>query len=88
MTQSQSLFPAEADHAMQQAILTAILVEHPTQLTLLDLYRVRMNPDDPADRDAVDRAVLDLVAAGLVHRNGPFVVPSRASLRFEELYEL
>jgi len=85
---SPILSPAEHDAAMQQAVLTTVLVEHPAQLTMLDLYRERMDPEDPRDRDAVDRAILDLVAAGLVHRNGPFVVPSRAALRFEELYEL
>ncbi len=80
--------PAEDDAAIQQAILSTILVEHPAQLTMLDLYRERMDPDDPQHRDAVDRAVMDLVAAGLVHRNGPFVIPSRAALRFARLFDL
>jgi hypothetical protein len=55
---------------------------------LLDLYRERRDPDDSGDRDSVDRAIESLVAAGLVHHNGCFVVPSRAALRFEELYAL
>jgi Fe2+ or Zn2+ uptake regulation protein len=70
---------------MQAAVLASLLAEHPTQLTSLDLYRERKDPDDIAERDAVDRAVQCLVSAGLVHRSGPFVVPSRGALKFEQL---
>lgn len=74
MSQRRILSPADQDDVMQQAILASLLAEHPLQLTLLDLYRERREPDDPAERDAVDRGVYSLVAAGLAHRNGPFVV--------------
>jgi len=57
-------------------------------LTALDLYRERHDPDDLQERDCVDRALQDLVSAGLVHRNGPFVIPTRAALKFEELSSL
>ena len=77
--------PAVADDAMQHAVLTSLLVEHPTQLTMVDLYRERRDPDDTAQQDAVDRAVYSLVAAGLAHRNGSFVIPSRAAIHFERL---
>jgi hypothetical protein len=83
-----TLSPAEEDTAIQQGVLVSLLVEHPTQLTVLDLYRERNDPNDPCDQDAVNRAVQGLVAAGLAHRNGTFVVPSRPALRFEELYAL
>lgn len=83
MTIHQS--PVEEDDAVQQAVLANLLVEHPAQLTLLDLYRERPDPDNAAQQDAVDRAVQSLVAAGLVHRNGPFAIPSRAALRFEQI---
>lgn len=82
------LSPVDADDAMEQAVLASVLAEHPIQLTMLDLNRERRDPDDPDERDAVDRAVQRLVAAGLVHRNGPFAIPTRAALRFEALSSL
>lgn len=82
------LSPVDADDAMEQAVLASLLVEHPAQLTMLDLHRERRDPDDPVERDAVDRAVQRLVAAGLVHRNGAFVIPTRAALRYEALSSL
>lgn len=80
--------PIDRDDAIQAAVLASLLVEHPTQLTLLDLYRERRDPEDLGERDAVDRAVQGLVSAGLIHRSGPFLMPSRAALRFEELSSL
>jgi hypothetical protein len=80
--------PVDADDAVEQAVLASLLAEHPTQLTMLDLHRERRDPDDPVERDAVDRAVQRLVGAGLVHRSGPFVIPTRAALRFEGLSSL
>jgi hypothetical protein len=74
-----------ADEGVQAAVLASIISEHPTQLTPGDLYRERRDPDDLRERDDVDRAIDSLVVAGLAHRSGPFVVPSRAALKFEEL---
>lgn len=84
-SRSEAADPKSADSAMQQAVLVSILAEHPIQLTTLDLYRERGDPDDFSERDAVDRAVKGLVAAGLAHRSGPFIVPSLAAHRFDEL---
>lgn len=80
------LSPVDADDAMEQAVLASLVAEHPVQLTMLDLRRERSDPDDPLERDAVDRAVQRLVAAGLVHRHRDFVTPTRAALRSEELH--
>lgn len=80
--------PVRPDDQIQAAVLASLLAEHPTQLTSSDLYRERRDPDDVGERDAVDRAVQCLVSAGLVHRSGPFLVPSRAALKFEELSSL
>jgi hypothetical protein len=77
-----------SDDAIQAAVLASLLAEHPTQLTAPDLYRERRDPDDLHERDAVDRAIQSLVSAGLVHRSGPFLVPSRAAVRFDELSSL
>jgi hypothetical protein len=88
MMGDRPLPPIDPDDAVEAAVLASLLEEHPAQLTALDLYRERRYPDDLQERDSVDRAVQDLVSAGLVHRSGPFVVPSRAALRFEDLASL
>lgn len=85
---ARHLGPVDADQAVQAAVLASLVTEHPVQLTPTDLYRERKDPDDLRDRDDVDRAIETLVAAGLAHRSGPFVVPSRAALKAEELHSL
>jgi len=40
-----------------------------------------------AERDALERAVRDLAAVGLVHRGAEFVTPTRAALRFSDLLD-
>ncbi|HXV04628.1 MAG TPA: hypothetical protein VFP23_01835 [Solirubrobacterales bacterium] len=78
--------PAAEDATVESAVLQQLLALHPTLLTIEELMReVAAEPADFAARDAVERAIADLAAAGLVHRNDDFVVPSRAALRFDEL---
>jgi hypothetical protein len=78
-----------ADDAMTEAVvLRQLLALHPIQLTLEELVReVADDPDEFAVKDAVARAVHELGAAGLVHRIGEVVLPSRAALRFDELLD-
>jgi hypothetical protein len=38
-------------------------------------------------KDAAERAVRELVGAGLIHRQGKFLVPTRAALYFDNLGE-
>lgn len=78
---------AEEDAALESALLQQILALHPAAVTLEELTRELGEDRDADRRDAVDRAVRDLVAAGLLHRSEPFVLPSRAALRFDELLE-
>ena len=74
------------DAIVQRALLALVLFEHPTQLTLADLTReLSEGPEDPAQRDAVQRAVRDLGAAGLLHRHGEFAIPTRAAICFDRL---
>lgn len=83
-----SLSPAGEDEAVQLALLTEVLSLHPAQLTVSELAReMSETPEDPGERDDVEQAVRDLAAAGLLHRNGAFVLPTRAALRFEELVQ-
>ncbi len=78
--------PTQADTATEAAVLGQLLDLHPVQVTLDELVReIAASPEDFAERDAVERAVQDLTAAGLLHRNGDIVLPSRAALRLNEL---
>lgn len=78
--------PAAEDRATEAAVLRQLLALHPVQLTAEELSReIGAEEDDFALRDAVERAVRELAAAGLVHRNGEVVLPSRSALRFDEL---
>ncbi len=77
---------SEEDAATEAAVLKQVLTLHPTVLTLAELIRELAGEDQGfADRDAVERAVHDLVGAGLLHRSEAFVMPTRAALRLDEL---
>ena len=74
------------DRLVQRAVLTLTLAEHPVQLTLDDLGReLSDEPGDFAQRDAIERAVRDLVGVGLLHRHDEFVLPTRAATYFDRL---
>jgi hypothetical protein len=74
------------DDQVQQATLAILLDAHPAQLSIDELAReLTDRPDEFGPRDAIDNAVRDLVGAGLVHRHGVFVFPTRAAVRFDEL---
>jgi hypothetical protein len=75
------------DAAMESVVLQQVLSLHPTAITQEELMR-ELGEDRGEDRrDAVERAVRDLVAAGLLHRSESLVLPTRAALRFDELLE-
>lgn len=80
------LVPAPQDAGVQRALLVLVLVEQPTQLTISELVR-ELSSDlaNFGERDAVERAVRDLVGVGLLRQQGIFVVPTRAALHFEWL---
>lgn len=78
--------PSAQDVTIEAAVLRQLLALHPIQLTVGELAReIGGETADFAQTDAVERAVHELVAAGLAHRNGDVVIPSRAALRLEEL---
>jgi Cft2 family RNA processing exonuclease len=77
---------AEEDAATESAVLSQVLALHPVTLTVDELVReLGAGSGEFTHRDDVERAVRDLVAAGLLHRNGSLVLPTRAALRFEQL---
>ncbi len=83
---NSSLATHSQDAGTQRALLAFVLAEHPTQLTTPEVVReLAQDPGDFAERDAVERAVRDLVGAGLLHRQGAFVLPTRAALHFDRL---
>lgn len=79
---------AAADAAIESAVLQRLLDLHPAQVTLAELVReVGGEWAGFGERDAIERAVLELGGAGLLRRHGAFVVPTRAALRFSELLD-
>lgn len=78
---------AAEDERDQRAVLALLIAEHPTQLTVTDLLR-EMAPDkaDFTETDRIERAVRDLGGAGLIHREGDTVRPTRAALRLDQLF--
>lgn len=78
--------PAGEDRKIEAAVLAFLLDEHPNRLTVPEVAWA-MNPRDEgfADGDAVERAVRELVGAGLLHAAEGFVLPTRAALYFYRL---
>jgi hypothetical protein len=77
---------AGEDVRTESAVLQYILAFHPVQTSLEELLReFDQGTGDATQRDAVERAVRDLVGAGLLRRSGELVLPTRAALRFDEL---
>lgn len=74
-----------SDQDVQTAILSHLLGLHPIRLDDEELMREVVGGPEFVDRDACARAVRDLVATGLLRRDGSSVVPTRAALRFDEL---
>ena len=78
----------EEDAKIEAAVLRQLIVLHPIQLTLDEVVREVAGEDEGfATRDTVERALHELGAAGLVHRSGEVMMPSRAALRCEELLD-
>jgi len=75
------------DAATESAVLQLLLALHPIPVTVEDVVRETGADRDPGERDALDRALRELTGAGLIHRSGDLVLPSRAAVRFDELME-
>jgi hypothetical protein len=78
--------PADQDAQAEHVVLAFLLDEHPATLTIPEVSRaLNAVPDSFATFDAVERAVVQLVGAGLLHCKDGFVVPTRAALYFARL---
>jgi len=80
--------PAGADRKTEAAVLAFLLDEHPNQLTVPEVsWALNAGAEDFASGDAVERAVRELVCAGLLHHEGGYVMPTRAALYCHRLEE-
>lgn len=69
------------DAIAQSGVLAFVIEEHPDHMTLSELVlAMRRQPERQGERDLFERAVRELVGAGLLHRHGEFIVPTRAAL--------
>lgn len=74
--------PRAEDAKVERVVLAFLLEKHPSQLTIPELS-LALNADPGFDSDdAVERAVRELVGAGLLYCHGRFVLPTRAALYF------
>jgi hypothetical protein len=82
----QDRSPDAEDQRDQEAVLVHVISTYPTQLRLSDLIReLARDSDDFREKDQIERAVRDLIRTGLLFRCEGLVLPTRPSLRFNEL---
>lgn len=78
--------PAAEDRIVESGVLGFILGEHPAHLTLPELVlAMNHDRDDFAVGDDLERAIGELVGAGLLCLKAGFVLPTRAALYFDSL---
>ena len=77
--------PVARRREAERAVLTFLIDEHPSQLMVAEVSG-RSTPARPIrEEDAVERAIRELVGAGLLCCQGAFLVPTRAALYFARL---
>lgn len=80
--------PAANDDREQEAILDHLLCEHPDQLTVGELIQeFTRGEGDISYVRQIEHCVAELTGAGLIHREGEAIRPTRAALRFHRLHE-
>jgi hypothetical protein len=79
--------PIDEDSKVESAVLSFLLDEHPDhQLTIPEVsLALNAGAADFGSEDAVERAIRELVGAGLLHCQRGFVLPTRAALYFARL---
>jgi hypothetical protein len=83
--QRKAASPDAEDQRDERAVYVHVVETYPATLTLPDLLRELGGPEDFSDCDGIERAVRDLVKAGLLFRAECGVLPTRAALRAYEL---
>lgn len=69
--------PAKSSPKVRRAVLGLVLYEHPAEVSSHDLKR--------EFGDDARQAIVDLLAADLLRREGDYVRPTRAALNFYRL---
>lgn len=72
----------EADALVQQAVLGVVFDHHPAVLSGAEILR---EFGEAEERDSAERAIRELVSAGLFRREGESILPTRAALHFDSL---
>lgn len=80
--------PDTQDAKVEHAVLGFLLHEHPDRLTIPEVSRAMNRFSDFNSEDAVERAIRELVGAGLLRCQGAYVQPTRAALYYERLERL
>jgi len=76
------------DEAVESAVLRHLLELCPTRLTTAELVRELAGEQAGfAERDAIERAVRELAAVGLVYRIEDRIAPTRTAVRVSELLD-
>jgi hypothetical protein len=70
---------AGEDTQAQRAVLAFVLDQHPATLTICEIAR------EFSEADETERAIRDLVGAGLLRCEGASVLPTRAALHADRL---
>ena len=79
--------PSEADAELEAVTLTTVIERHPSLLSGDELCQeVAEDPTNLVEQDAVRNAIRELVRAGLLQRSGEIVLPTRAAIKFKELF--
>lgn len=80
--------PAAQDAKAERAVLAFLINEYPNQLTAAEVsWALNAGPVEFETEDAVERAIRELVGAGLLRCSDGFVLPTRAALYFARLEE-
>jgi hypothetical protein len=77
--------PIATDHQVELAVLGFLLHEHPDRLTIPEVSGAMNAFRDFNSEDAVERAIRELVGAGLLRCQSGYVQPTRAALYFARL---
>jgi hypothetical protein len=78
--------PAAQDAKAERTVLAFLLSEYPNQLTIAEVaWALNASPAKFESDDAAERAVRELVGAGLLRCEGGYVVPTRAAVYFARL---
>lgn len=77
---------AQQDAREEGRVLREVLAIYPGAMTLDELIReLTIDSAEFTEQDRIRRAVRDLTGAGLIHRVGDLVLPSRAAVNFHSL---